>query len=47
MARLLVLLPGRRAPLQPPLQRPHRQEEHKQPLSHLQVEGLQHIVRQA
>lgn len=31
-----------RDPLQPSLQRSHRSQEHKQPLSHLQVEGLRH-----
>ena len=39
--------PRPRGPLQPPLQRPHRQEEHKQPLPHLQVEGLRHNMRKA
>ncbi|KAI0915193.1 hypothetical protein AcV5_005469 [Taiwanofungus camphoratus] len=34
-----------RGPLQPPLQRPHRSQEHRQSLPDLQVEGLRHVVR--
>lgn len=47
MARLRRRLPRPRAPLRPPLQRPHRPQVHKQPLSHLQLEGLLHFLRQA
>ena len=37
---VLPAFPRSRDPVQSPLQRTHRQEKHKQPLPHLQMEGL-------